>query len=780
MKHNGKYVAIIVAIAIIACVVLYNNDVRFAVAIVAVGVAYGLRLVWKYGRIYWEKRHSQVAHRERFILLLVSLMVLFLFTGTALFLWAFSCEKNHTGDTQHLFINAEYLLRSLVCSFQLFTGNIDSNVLDEISDHEYIKGLISVQAILSFLCTIAVILSLAFAKVMAYYKLHRQTSIDNSHNHLYVFFGMNEPSRILAKSIHDNDDKHIIVFVENNIIGKEGQDGWDSIIGMFTHKRQTFAEAENLGARVTFTDTRLCDIDKGKLEDADILTEINLRRLRWLMTDLTKCDSDSQLHVFFLSDNEDENIRALATLATDTTINTIKTNNVLQRFYCHARQNGLNRIVEDIAVKRGLEVRIIDSSHLAVELLKANENYHPVNLVDVSKDNPTTVSSEFNSLIVGFDEVGQDAMKFLYEFGAFVDYSSNPENEHRSVFHCIATDKRMDELEGFFSAFAPAAFEKKNRDNTKLLELKKCDCKSGSFFKDVLTKELCEKLNYVVIAVGDDELGMTLAIRILNYIRREREDLRRLRIFVRSYHSDKETLLQKIANHYNEGYNKDSKEEYQIEAIIIPFGQMNKIYSYSMIVDEELTAKGREFQKCYARLKGESLLWDMRRAKELNKGSLNSLRSLRRKESQDLANALHADTKIHLLKSALGDGYDWKAFFIRYFDDDNMPQVEGQYNKIDYKYLADTEKKAILNLARLEHIRWNASHEMLGYTQAPADLHSCNERTRQHNCLRPWHDLDKESIIVTEKEGWKCDYKAYDFGVVDITLLLNKEKLLAL
>ena len=780
MEHKGKYSAFTFAIIIAIIAVLYISNIWLAAVIVAVAIVHGLKIVWKYGRMWWKRRHSQVAQRERFLLFIVSLMLLFLATGTALYLWAFGYESVEPNEKPLLFINAEYLLRSLVCSFQLFTGNIDSNVLDGIPDHQYIKGLISIQAVLSFLCTVAVLLSLAFARVRAYYILHRQTSIDGTHNHLYVFFGMNEPSRILAKSIRANDNKAIMIFVENSNIGDDGQGGWDSIVGIFTHRRQTFAEAEELGAKVTFTETRLCDVDKNKLEDADILTEINLRKLRWLIADLTKNEVDGQLHLFFLSDNEDENIRAMSTLATDTTINNTKNTQVLQRFYCHARQNGLNRIVEDIAVRRKIDVRIIDSSHLAVELLKADENCHPVKLVDVDNDNPTTVYSEFNSLIVGYDEVGQDAMKFLYEFGAFVDHSSTPEFEHRSTFHCIATDKRMDELEGLFTTFSPAVFEKTNRDGSRLIKLMKCDCKSSSFYRDVLTKEFCMKLNYVVIAVGDDELGMTLAIRMLSHIRREREDLSKLRIFVRSYHSDKESLIQKIANHYNEGYNKDSKDDYKTDAIIIPFGQMVKIYSYNMIVDEELTAKGKEFQRCYARLKGEKLLWDMRRAQEQEKGSLNSLRSLRRKESQDLANALHANTKIFLLKKVFGEEFNWKDFFMHYFNDDNMPLCEGKGNTINYSFLSEFENNAILNLARLEHIRWNASHEMLGYTKAPADLHHCDERTRQHNCLRPWHELDAESRVVTEEEGWDCDYKAYDFGVVDITLLINKDKLLAL
>lgn len=786
---------------------LVFQQVKLSWTIVTIAIIYGLWLSFKNGKNWLSGRTSKVAKKERFLLFLVSMMLLFLATGTALYLWAFQLENEDSINNKEgvfLFTNAEYLLRSLVCSFQLFTASIDSNVLDGIKSHEYVKGLISLQAILSFTCTIAILISLAYARVRAYIKLHKQTTIDENKNHLYVFFGMNEPSRLLAKSIKvKEENRGVILFVENNQVDDDDQNGWDSIVGLFTHRRQTFSEADSLDARVTFTETRLCDVDIEDINDndlgkKDVLKEINLIKLKELICKLKDYPTNAELHVFFLSSNEDENIQAMSVLARDATINEVN-NSIIQKFYCHARQNGLNRVVEDIAVKRGLDVRIIDSSHLSIELLKANPEYHPVKLVDIDKDNPTTVSSEFNSLIIGFDEAGQDAMKFLYEFGAFVSNEGTPEKEIRSPFHCIAADKRMNELQGVFSTFAPAAIAQKNSDETSLIELVQCDCLSSEFFNNVLDKDLRQKLNYVVITLGDDDLGMMLAIRILNHIRREREDLSRLRIFVRSYRPERESYMQKIANYYNEGYNQDCSESkkpsYQTDAIIIPFGQSEKIYSYDMIIRDELTQQGKMFQKHYCEMKGETEFWDLRReiltgAKKKVKNedgkkvivkvpvgerkvSLNDMRSLRRKESQDLNNALHQGTKMYLLTESLGTVYNATTFLKNYFREDGKPKCEGEYEKIRYPYISVKENQAILNLARLEHMRWNASHEMLGYTKAGTDVHGCNERTRQHNCLRPWEELDDEGKTVSQLEGWKADYKSFDFGVVDVSIWLN-------
>lgn len=757
--------------------------------------------------IWYGGRSNNVSRRERLLWMLVVMMFTSWVSGTGLLMVAYQTDI----ESVQL---VELLSRSMIASLDLFMLDLDTTLLDNLSDTDDIgllRTFITLQAIVSFSCTILLLVNLVIDRLRAFYQVRYKTKVNRSRNHLYLFFGENEPSLLLAKSVYNDDPNALIIFVESDDVESgEANHGLDSVLGFFTHKKHIYSDIESINARLLFCGGKLGNVDVddlkkatcgGRIPDndtADVLSAMNLNRLKTILNKLYKTSTDTNkaaLNIFFMSQQEEENLRAINVLSADRTI--CKGKDIVDmQFFCHARRNLMNKVIEDIAVKRGVSVSVVDSSHLAIETLKMNVKYHPVNLVEVNKENPTTVNSPFTSLVVGFDEAGRDAVRFLYEYAAFVDSSATPDNEKRSPFCCYAIDSKMDQLRGVFESFTPAL------RNNPMIHLLQCDCHSREFYSNVLTDDFCEKVNYIVIVVGDDELGMSFAIRILTYIRTRRDDLSKLRIFVRSYQSDKYPFMQKLADHYNNGYNNDCNDKiYQNKlGIIIPFGCPEEIYSYKMIVDETLTRQGKTFMENYSRLRNESDTWQLRRdlavgvkekvkdklgnIKYLNvplsqrSPSLNKLMSLRRKESQDISNAQHADTKLYLLQHSMPDDYDWKYFLQRYFNPDGTPDCVGQFDKINYPLLNENENKAILNLARLEHLRWNASHEVLGYTTAHPDLHKCDERTRQHNCLRPWHELDKESGASSSDSDWTPDYKKFDFGVVDVSLSLNKDKLL--
>lgn len=717
--------------------------------------------------------------------LLATLMGFFLIFGTLLYFYVFYTighDADLRRELQHSvqFSNAEYLFRSLICSLDLFMLDVDSNILDRLDRHAVLKGWLAVQAVLSFACTIAMLVGLVYSRLRAYYRLNYATRINDNKNHLYLFFGNNAPSELLIADIAKNDPKAVTVIIDVANIKDDDSDEWQGIVGLITHKQKVFNTAEKTGAHVTIASRQLDDIEKEitSRDDFDAFGYLGLSRIKQLIGRLSRT-SEPQLHIFFMDEDEELNIRNIITLAKDTTIlSVVKNKDLKHRIYCHARYNGPNRVIEDVALKKHLDIRIVDSSHIAVELLKLDPDAHPVNAVEVCKDNPATVEQPLKALIVGFGEVGRDAFRFLYEFGAFVS-SGNP--DVRSPFECVIVDKKLNDIQGTFMSMMPGIFmQDGDRPENESIRFENIDYGSREFYSNVLLKEgFLESVNYIVISIGNNDEAIALAARIFTRIRKVREDVSNLRIFVRCTDNNKVEGIQKIADHYNFGYGEGEKNV----PVIRIFGQPEKTYTYDLVVNDRLIEEAKRFHEEYNRLAGGGSSWDERHRELTETGTpdIEKLRKLRRQESQDRANVLHAATKLIFFKRAMSrlhdascGGIDLYSFCLRYFNPDGSANVEGSKTGIRYPELTDRENEIILRLAQLEHLRWIAAHELAGYV-FNEEGDRCDERTMMHNCLCPWSRLDRQSEMV---EGWECDYKKFDFCVVDTTIALNQDSII--
>lgn len=714
---------------------------------------------------------------------MASLMGLLFTVGTLLYLRVFYLIGHDAAVTEDVghsvyFSNAEYLFRSMICSLDLFTLDVDSNLLDRLDHHAGLKGWITFHAALSFSCTVAMLVGLVYSRLHAYYRLNYATKINDDKNHLYLFFGNNEPSELLIKDIVKNDSKAVAIIVDEANVKEDDNDEWEGIVGLIAHKQKVFKTAEKIGAHVAIASQQLDDVDDEitAREDFDAFGYLGLSKIKKFIHKLTRT-SNPQLHIFFMGEDEELNIRNIIALAKDTTIMSIaKDKDLYHRIYCHARYNGPNRVIQDVALKKHLNIKIVDSSHIAVELLKLDTKCHPVNVVKTSNENLATVESPLKTLIVGFGEVGRDAFRFLYEFGAFVD-SRNP--NIRSPFECVIVDSNLNSIKGTLMASMPGIFDKRYEDEHTHIRFRKTDYNSQLFNAAVLDDEFIEKVNYIVISIGNNDEAIALASRIFNRARKLRENLSNLRIFVRCTDNNKVEGIQKIADHYNYGYGDGERNT----PVIQIFGQPEKTYTYDLVVSDRLIEEGKQFHQEYRKLSGEGDSWDSRHKQLTDTGipNIEKLRKLRRQESQDRANALHAGTKLILLKEAMKElaikndtTLDWYSFYLRYFNVDGTANVEGSQTDIHYSGLSDKENEIILRLAQLEHLRWNAAHELMGYVFNEGGT-NCDERTMRHNCLCSWDKLDGQSNL---QKGWTCDYKKYDFCVVDTTIALNKENLL--
>lgn len=761
------------AVAIVLIAFIFNTGEIGIWVFVAIVSYISIRLTIYVGRYYHRYRnHKGTSKKERLLKMLACLMGVFFISGTVIYVFTFpKIGIDHRVE----FNNAELIIRSMICSVKMFTLDVDSNILDRLDSHPILKGLIATQAAFSFICTVTLLISLIYSRAKAFYRLHRKTQITRTKNHLYVFFGVNENSKLLAKDIHEHDCKSVIVFIDNAVVKEDENDSWDNIVNLFTHRQKTFDIAEDSKALVAISSARLCDVEEEWLQESspDIFAMIGLDKIRDYIRLLSHFPNESQLHVLFLSDDEDNNIRSLFNLAKDTTLLSIAADKrVEHRIYCHARYNGPNRIVEDIAVRKNLNVEIVDSSHLAVELLKSTPEDQPVRTAWLSEEYPAMVKKQLDCLIVGFGEVGRDSFRFLYEFGTFIQMKDEKPCEAKPLI--TAVDSKMKDIAGLFRVHKPALRFDSIQGPLSLLNL---DWHQTEFFSRCLNPDKCRCLNYIVLAMGDDDQNILLATTIFQHMRRYREEMSHLRIMVRCVRYEKLEMMYRVAAHYNKGQEEGSNDVIRI------FGNPKEIYSYRTIIKDELKNRGKSYYYNYASLRGEEADWEKRRRNllavseslsgELGYPSLDNIRKLRRQESQDFANALHASTKTWLLRQAFGEDFDWKFFVSRIFDYGNTPDKRGSGSAIIYPGLSDKENEIMVRLAMLEHARWNSAHELLGY-MVNNESHKCEERPMLHNCLRPWEELDEESHKSSSPE-WLCDYKSYDFSVVDTSIYLEEE-----
>lgn len=577
----------------------------------------------------------------------------------------------------------------------------------------------------------------------------------------YIFWGLNDATVRLVKSINDHhksSDSYRVIVVRT-ITSEEDKSQTQTVMSrIFDFLSMRTSEMEQLVELGCQTDNAGIDLSKldvpeGKVDIfGEYLKMSSLKRL------LKKCDA-RRIHIFFLSDNEKSNIRNVNILSHDSSLSGSVT------FYCHSRYNSVHRVIEDQNSFGTMRVKVIDSSHINVELLKQKETLLPVNFVNVERD--ATVSSPFNALVIGFSEVGRDSVRFLYEFSAFVKTGSTDGVAERADFHLDVVDKNMRDLAGGFAAGSPAIniSEPKEEadDGSALISLYNLDCRSVEFYR--LLNLRISSLNYVVIATEDDELNMTVAVRIFQAATRFRADMKNFCILVR-VHSDTDGHLRRIAAHYNrlwaanvaaaaDGDDLSSqtaiKESDEITLPICIFGLDSEIYTYDNIIADTLERKAREYHAKYSLTmnpdsdQDPDKIWDNDfrlvpcDGPEHCAPTYFRVMKVRRQRAQDFANSLHELTKLLLVKKALIkcglDGYDFtqlcrKENTLRYIRIDNGKAIP----------LEPEISRILITIAQTEHLRWNASHEILGYVCDDKD-----EVRLRHNFLRSWHELDTKT-----------------------------------
>ena len=617
------------------------------------------------------------------------------------------------------------LLRSMLSGFEMFLSK--SNL---IGIAENCKNSAIYMTLFAFVHTLAVILSTLFAvacfwKRIKYWVRSQCWGWVCKNETTYVFWGLNERSFMLAKDLHNHrNGKERIVFVsfpeekdENN-----KSQSFSGLIGLLSFKLKMIRQIEGICYVLYRSSARPSEYsDKEK----DFFDEMDLMQLKRILR-----RSGQSCH-FIFTDNESSNLKAAIKMLQTEMFKDSKNT----KLYCAVRKTRFSKLLEE---KYEGQLRIIDDSRMSINSLKRGEvkNSQPIDYVKVDSEK-AVVESCFRSLVIGFGTTGQDALRFLYEFSAFPgsDGKKSPVKIH-------VVDSNMNKLRGDFMQEVPAMEDLEGKEiedlEDKEIELHQMDVGSKKFFK--LQRSLVKDLNYVVIAAGDDALNIEIASKLLEMANQYKDNsLEQFRVFVRIYNEENMVKFDAASDVYK-----------PFSLSLTYFGSTKSLYTKDIIISDRIKDDAEEFHRAYCDANAgetyfplEERLNQERRKSDV--GPLYSYRSLERKESQNKANRMHVYTKIKLM------GLDKNPNNVV------LPKWDDKTGFDNCKVDKDWTTK-LTNASFCEHLRWNASHLMMGYLPMTDEVKkqnsgTCDIRKRMHTCIVNWDELDE----LTQK---------YDYYVV--------------
>ena len=636
--------------------------------------------------------------------------------------------------------------RALLSSLSMFVIDTDLIEVGEVYRHNvFYLSLFAIVHILGVLLSTYFIIRLIGERFLSNRRMSGILA-NNKERDIYVFWGINEESITLAESIkskycEDKLEKRLeLLFVETPS-EKELEIKEHSISHFFNSSLHGSSEKDRIKAMkgtVLFPKRRLIEVEKNfSGKDSDIFKKLGLSDLYDL------CNRSNNVRFFFLSDDEQKNIQD--TLIIQDIFKQKAIDNKLN-LYCKSRNDYANRAVVNAS---GLFVtQLIDDAALSIKSLKEKRlggDYiaHPVNFVNPDPERGVALNP-FCALIIGFGTAGQDALRFLYEYGVFVNSYGE-----ESPFKCYIIDKEMDNIKGHFIREVPSMDTKNNPCSMKNIKFFNCDWNSESF-KSVITTDLLNELSYVLVAAGSDKSNAAIVADLYEYVKKNKKNgLSKFRIFVRVYDKENEKQIRAISAFYKENDNQD---------VITTFGTQSEIYTYKNIIrDERKEKQAREFFETYLEVSDESEdseeekekkrleAWEIREREIVDvKTAYDRRLKLLHQREQDFSNVLHIYTKLKLCKFVDRELPDWKSFPFH-------PMLSKAADERNYL-------ECLNNLAQLEHIRWNAAHIMAGFVYAEEK----DFRKKTHPCLIPFQQL-------------KDEIKRYDYATVITTIKLEQK-----
>lgn len=420
-----------------------------------------------------------------------------------------------------------------------------------------------------------------------------------------------------------------------------------------------------------------------------------------------------EARLFLLSGDTARNLRLLLKMADE--IKSGKGFRAKITFYVRVDDEGMAGLPEMQALPENVEIQTVNPAQLsALELIT---DYPPVDYV-IPDPAEAAASKDFTAMILGFGETGSSVLRLLTEHGQFIG----------SEFRVTVVDKELNGRLGTFKIRYPGI-------EHYAVEYISADVNSV-VFRDILRAKL-DTLDYLVIALGNSDRNIRVAVDTGRFICQVAG--REIDIFV------------KAGGASARGYMALSG---LLPPYIHPFGAESTIFTEDLIVNETRWTLAKKMHDYYNRQKltpQESTdcceqLGDAWRQTALSGGILSGnpgevkweqLPEIRK--ISNLSAALHIVTKLKL--AGLSPG-----------------RIKNLSSKA--RFLDLLGKKRLENLAKSEHLHWNATLFTHGWDSWTVISGDCpvnkDEKRKLHACLVSWEELQR----IEKRFG--IPYREYD------------------
>lgn len=330
-------------------------------------------------------------------------------------------------------------------------------------------------------------------------------------------------------------------------------------------------------------------------------------------------------------------------------------------FYYSPEPNGFDALVAATGSRvRTLNPHQMAFRHLTLQCPELLPFHYVQKAVDATGEPLGYVTEGLNALVIGFGNTGQEAVRYLYEFGSFVGKDFN-----RAPMSVKVYDPSLNDKLGAFLESAPQL-----KDDEAFTW---CAESAGSVaFWEEFAKA---GHNYIFVAMDEGPKNLQMGVALLQAAARAGQDLSSTLILMRYWQETDKT--REITRSYNEAFGA---------SVLHCFGNTTDIWTSDVVSGRRLKNVAQLFDENRKAL-GINESWEERkeRLSRPGKDHLRNQLQLRREQAMDVARAVYLPT--------------FYAF---------APKGQPDSDQMQY-------------LAALEHLHWMNALAVMGYSNGPLD-----------------------------------------------------------